>query len=138
PGRLVVVDHDRLADHNPDRAILVLDGLAEQEPWKAEWARDTVRPRLAALDVRGYLGTIREYVDTLGPDYTLPLVISAVDRIDSRRDIQDALPWRILNASTGATGVEITGHEGLGDGPCLYCVYLPDLLANAPITVALA
>lgn len=137
-GALTIVDHDRLEAHNPDRAILVLDGAAASGAWKAEWARDTVQPWLLDVAVAAHRGTIRGYVDSLPPDYTLPLVISAVDRVESRRDIQDALPGGILNASMGATNVEVTRHGLLSEGACLYCVYLPEVLERAPITVALA
>lgn len=88
--------------------------------------------------MRPFVGTIRAYVDTLDPDYTLPLAISAVDSIESRRDIQDALPGAILNASTGPTNVEVSRHGALGEGPCLYCLYLPDVLARSRVQLAMA
>lgn len=137
-GRLAIVDPDALAAHNPDRAILVLDDAAARKLPKATWARDTVQPSLPHLAVTYFDGTIREYVDTLPPDYRLPLAVSAVDSLEARRDIQDALPRRILNASTGPTKVEVSRHGFGGDGPCLYCLYLPEVLERAPIRVATA
>jgi hypothetical protein len=137
-GKLVVVDHDKLQAHNPDRAILVLDDAASLELEKSSWARDIVQPWVPHLDIQPFQGTIRQYVDTLPPDYTFPVIISAVDSIESRRDIQDALPEHILNASTGPTKVELSRHEAPGDGPCLYCLYLPEILERAPILLAVA
>jgi len=136
-GKLTPVDSDRLKRHNLDRAILVLDGVAASEPEKARWARDMMKPWMPKLGVTPFSGAIRQYVDTLPPDYRLPLVISAVDSIESRRDIQDALPERILNASTGPTKIEVSRHGVLGEGPCLYCLYLPEILERSPLHVAM-
>lgn len=139
-GQLAVVDHDHLATHNPDRAILVLDDAAARELPKATWARDMVQPWIPDVSVEPFDGTLRAYIDTLSEDYTLPLAISAVDSVESRRDIQDALPRRVLNASTGPASVEITRHAGFGsdDEACLYCLYLPEVLERAPIQIAMA
>lgn len=136
-GRLMVVDHDALAPHNPDRAILVLDDAADRGLAKATWAQDLIRPWLPDVRVEAFTGTMRDYVDTLAPNYTLPLVISAVDSIISRRDIQDTLPGRVLNAATGPTKVEVSRHGALGAGPCLYCLYLPTVLERSPIQIAM-
>lgn len=133
-GHLAIVDPDSLAAHNPDRAILALDDAALRGLPKAGWARDVVAPQVPHLDIDAHECTIREYIDTLPPEYTLPLAVSAVDSVEGRRDIQDALPQRIVNASTGPSRVEVSRHEGFGgDGPCLYCLYLPELLERAPI-----
>lgn len=135
-GRMGVLDHDVLKVHNPDRAILILDGIAEREPKKAPWACDMVAPWVPDLHLYPFDGTIRNYVDTLPVEYRLPLAISAVDSIESRRDVQDALPQHILNASTGPTQVDISRH-GFADGhACLYCLYLPELLNRSPIQIA--
>lgn len=137
-GALTVVDPDALELHNPDRAILVLDDAAARGLEKAPWAVEAVRARLPGVAMRPFVGTIRAYVDTLDPDYTLPLAISAVDSIESRRDIQDALPVAILNASTGPTNVEVSRHGALREGPCLYCLYLPDVLVRSRVQLAMA
>ncbi len=136
-GKLTIADPDRLKRHNLDRAILVLDGTAALEPEKAPWARDLIKSWLPKLDITPFSGTIRQYVNTLSPDYRLPLAISAVDSIESRRDIQDALPERILNASTGPTKVEVSRHDVLGEGPCLYCLYIPEVLERSPLHIAM-
>jgi hypothetical protein len=65
------------------------------------------------------------------------MAISAVDSIESRRDIQDALPREILNASTGATNVEVSSHGNFGRAACLYCLYLPEVLDRSVIQVAM-
>jgi hypothetical protein len=136
-GRLTVVDPDALERHNPDRAILVLDDTAARGVEKAPWAVEAVQAWVPGVTMRPFVGTIRAYVDTLNPDYRLPLAISAVDSIESRRDIQDALPGAILNASTGPTNVEVSHHGALGERPCLYCLYLPDVLARSRVQVAM-
>lgn len=136
-GKLTIADPDRLKRHNLDRAILVLDGIAALEPEKAPWARDAIRPWVPNLEVTPFSGPIREYIDTLPPDYRLPLAISAVDSVESRRDVQDALPERILNASTGPTKVEVSRHNVLGEGPCLYCLYIPEVLARSPLHIVM-
>jgi len=136
-GALMIVDPDRLGQHNPDRAILVLDEAAHQELEKALWASDVVKQYLPQLSIRGLRLTVREFVDTLDEDYVLPLIISAVDSVESRRDIQDAVPREILNASTGATNVELSRHAEFAVQPCLYCLYLPDVLSRSPIELAM-
>jgi hypothetical protein len=136
-GKLTITDPDRLKRHNLDRAILVLDGVAAHEPEKAPWARDMMKPWTPKLDITPFSGTISQYVDSLPHDYRLPLAISAVDSIESRRDIQDALPERILNASTGPTKIEVSRHHILGEGPCLYCLYIPEVLERSPLHIAM-
>lgn len=136
-GTLTIVDHDKLEIHNPDRAPLVLDDAAELELEKSQWARNTVQPWLPKLKITPFTGTIRQYIDSLPPDYALPLAISAVDSIESRRDIQDALPARIVNASTGPTRIELTRHAHFGKDACLYCLYLPEILERPPIRLAM-
>jgi hypothetical protein len=84
-GSLRVIDPDKLAEHNPDRAILVLNEAAHQAIDKAPWARDAIKQYVPALNVTASTETIREFVDTLNEDYRLPMAISAVDSIESRR-----------------------------------------------------
>jgi len=136
-GTLAIVDHDKLEIHNPDRAPLVLDNAAELGLEKSYCACDTLQPWLPRLKITPFKGTIRQYIDSLPADYRIPLAISAVDSIESRRDIQDALPARILNASTGPTRIEITRHAHFGKDACLYCLYLPEILERPPIQLAM-
>ncbi len=57
----------------------------------------------------------------------LPVVLCSVDSAQSRRQIQDCLPLRLINAACGPREVTVSGHT-TGDGPCVCCLHMRDVL----------
>jgi len=80
--------------------------------------------------------TIAAFVAARPREQTLPLVLSAVDSALARREIQDCLPLEVVNAACNPTAIAVSGHV-TGDGPCVYCLHLPEVLDSERILVKL-
>lgn len=123
-GELAIVDNGRFDTKNPYKYALLDWATAEREGDKAVWAAELMRSlageRLAA---KGFVASADDYVADLPADYRLPLVLSAVDTVLARMQIQDILPGRIVNAGIFGTVAEVSVH-GFGTGPCLACLGL--------------
>ncbi|HET6867214.1 MAG TPA: hypothetical protein VFH80_14940, partial [Solirubrobacteraceae bacterium] len=133
-GHLDVVDPQPLEERNPDRALLATQAAA---------AAGAVKVVLAAaaldhlpLDGRPHQMTIAEFVAARPREQTLPLVLAAVDSAWARREIQDCLPLEVVNAACSPTAIAVSGHV-TGDGPCLYCLHLPEILDSERILAKL-
>lgn len=121
-GSLVVVDNGTFDEGNPFKYTLLDAASARTKCPKAPWAE----AKLAGLARRGLVvssfeGTAYQYVASLPPDYRLPLVVSAVDTVEARLEVQDTIPQRIVNAGVSGTEAEVSVH-GFGEGPCLACL----------------
>lgn len=125
-GRLVAVDGEQFDTTNPYKYALLDRATASGGVYKAVWVQQQFQAyaneRMKAL---AFVGTAESYVASLEPDYTIQLAISAVDTLESRLEIQDTLPRRIINAGIAGTTAEVTAH-GFGDGPCLSCMVVSE------------
>lgn len=126
-GTLEVVDPETLETHNPDRALLATSALAAAKAVKAEAAAAALahHKELNATPHRERLaGLVAEWPR----ERTLPLVLSAVDSVESRREIQDSLPLDVIDAACSPSQVSVSGHQ-TDNGPCVYCLHIENVLA---------
>lgn len=119
-GTLATVDNGVFDERNPFKYTLLSAAEARAKLSKATWAADLFHNR-PDLIVTSFRGTAAEYVEEQPADYRLPLVISAVDTLDARLEVQDTLPGRIVNAGVRGTTAEVSVH-GFGEGACLACL----------------
>ena len=121
-GELDIVDDDALAEHNPDRAILATEELAAAGAIKVDVAADALAHH-DALTVHPHRKRFEQFVAERPREAPLPLVLSAVDSVTSRREIQDAVPLEVLDAACGLDQISCSGHV-TDDGPCIYCLHI--------------
>jgi hypothetical protein len=133
-GELDIVDPQALEPHNPDRAILATEELASARAVKVDVARDALAH--LPLEVRKHQMTLEEWVAERPREARLPLVLCSFDEIEPRRELQDCLPLEVANAACSPDGVMLTGHR-TGAGPCIYCVYIAEVLDTERITFKL-
>lgn len=134
-GRLAVVDPDALAPHNPDRAILATREQAQAQPFKAAVARNALAHH-NDLTVEAHCLRFEAFVASRPRSARLPTVLSAVDSVASRREIQDAVPLEVINAACGPEEINLSGHV-TGKGACVYCIHLPAVLDGERILLRL-
>ena len=134
-GELNVVDPQAFEAHNPDRALLATQALAEKEAVKVEVVKDALA-HLVDFDVRATRSTLAGLLAQSPREATLPLVLSAVDSVASRREIQDSLPLDLIDAACSPDEVSISGHR-TDDGPCIYCLHVGNVLARDAIHLRL-
>jgi hypothetical protein len=133
-GELDVVDPQALEEHNPDRALLATEAAAAAGAVKVELAVDALAH--LTLAARPQRMTIAEFVAAQSREQALPLVLAAVDSARARREIQDCLPLEVVNAACSPTAIAVSGHV-TGDGPCVYCLHLPEVLDSERILAKL-
>lgn len=125
-GEIDVVDDDVLAEHNPDRAILATDTLAKQGAAKVAVALAALA-HLAGLKARPHQERFETFVGSRPRSAPLPTVLSAVDSVSSRREIQDAVPLEVIDAACGLEQISCSGHR-TNNGPCVYCLHVGNVL----------
>lgn len=126
-GSLELCDDDQhLTARNLGRYVHATqaDVHAFRDRHKVQWASETLQRMLPDLTVTAHPVDARTYTAQRPLTRPIPLAVSAVDSVPSRRDIVDALPRRVVNAATGRTRINITRH-GFNDGlACLMCDYV--------------
>jgi hypothetical protein len=132
-GSIALIDDQTLESRNYVRAILAEYELAGAEAVKVEVAAVALAHH-KSLRCEPEQMTVAEYVALRSPDASLPLIGCAVDSIASRRSIQDLMPLEIVNAACSDVGVLVSGHR-TDDGPCLYCMYLGQVLDREGILI---
>ena len=115
-GRMVAVDHDKIALSNLQRYALTRD--SDVGAIKVELLRD--RLGKSALDVvpvpaEWHVGLVDELLPTL----------VALDSPEARIGVQASLPGPVYNAWTQPADVGWSRHERFGEDPCLACLYWP-------------
>lgn len=133
-GELDLVDPQSLEERNPDRALLATQSAAVAGAVKVELAAAALEH--LPLAARPQQMTIAEFVAARPSEETLPLVLAAVDSARGRREIQDCLPLEVVNAACNPTAIAVSGHV-TGEGPCVYCLHLPEVLDSERILVKL-
>lgn len=134
-GELSLVDPQVLEHRNYVRALLADFDSAAAGLRKGEVAKAALGHH-AALTATAHCEPFAEYVAARAPDAPLPLVACSVDTIRDRRSIQDAMPLEIVNAACSTSNVVVSGHR-TDDGPCLYCIYIEQVLDKDNILVRL-
>ncbi len=124
-GSLDIVDPQLLEERNCVRAILASRRDSAGKP-KTDVAVHALAHH-ADLRAVGHSLRISEFVAQRPREAPLPLVLSPVDSVASRREIQDCLPIEIIDAACDPTEATVSGHV-TDDGPCLYCLHLPAVL----------
>jgi hypothetical protein len=124
-GAIDVVDPQRLEPRNPDRALLATEELAAARAVKVE----VVEAALAhqPLILRRHRDRFEQWVASRPRDEPLPLVLCSFDSVESRRELQDNLPLEVVNAACDQDSIMLSGHR-TGIGPCLYCLYVGQVL----------
>jgi hypothetical protein len=121
-GKLVAVDKEGFDTTNPYKYALLNWAAASSGVYKAVWVQQQLRDYAKErLDAQAFVGTAEVYVASLEHDYAIHLAVSAVDTLESRFEIQDTLPRKVLNAGIDGTLAEVSTH-GFGEGPCLACM----------------
>lgn len=133
-GDLAVTDPDVLSPHNPQRAILATVELAKSAAVKVDVAKAALAH--LAIEVEAQQMTVAEFVASCEREANLPLVLSAVDSVSSRREIQDALPLNLIDAACSPDEIGVSGHR-TDDGPCIYCLHIGNVLAREAIHLRL-
>jgi hypothetical protein len=133
-GELDLVDPQALEERNPDRALLATQEAAAAGAVKVELAAAALAH--LPLAARPKRITIAELLAGRPREQTLQLVLAAVDSARARREIQDCLPLEVVNAACNPTAIAVSGHV-TGDGPCIYCLHLPEVLDSKRILIKL-
>lgn len=132
-GVLDLVDDDRLDLRNVPRATLATYVAAAARRSKVAEAEALLR-RSAGPTGRSTMAMWRAWLAGREPG-PLPLILSAVDSVDARRQIQDAVPFGLVNAACHPSIVMVSGHR-TGTGPCVYCLHVPSVLDAESTTTA--
>lgn len=130
-GTLIVVDAQKLEEHNVVRALLATADAANRGERKALVAQRALIHQ-ASLDVTPVETTVTAYHGTLPQDATFPLTLVAVDSVESRRAVQDCLPLDVINAACHPEEVTVSVHR-TDDGPCVCCLHMEDVLDQAKV-----
>jgi molybdopterin/thiamine biosynthesis adenylyltransferase len=125
-GTLALVDFDALEQRNSRKALLARRVDIEDAALKIDVAAAELAHH-PDLDTPQLQGTLAKWVAERPATDPLPLVLCAVDSIDARRELADHMPLDVVNAACGEHDLRVSGHR-TDDGPCVYCLYLPDLL----------
>lgn len=134
-GRLTVLDPQNLESHNHVRALLPSSTDAGGGQPKIDVVSKALEHR-RDLEVRTRQLDVTEYHATLAQDEPLPLVVCAVDQLESRRAVQDCLPLHVLNAACHPEEISISGHV-TDAGPCICCLHMADVLDEENIRTKL-
>lgn len=134
-GSLVVADPQTLEPRNLDRALLATTSDTALSRPKVEVAHDALAHQ-PALAMTPWQGSVEDWVASRPRTQTLPLVLAAVDSHNSRRSIQDCLPYELVNAACNPTEVHVSGHR-TDDGPCVCCLHMEDVLDGSAVRARL-
>jgi hypothetical protein len=131
-GEFDACDPQTLEERNYVKALLADRANAAALAEKAALAA-------AALDhlplvATPHRSTIEELVASRPRESMLPLVLCAVDSVESRRAIQDCLPLELINAGCNGSNASVTSHR-TDDGPCVYCLHIEKVLDSEEILV---
>jgi hypothetical protein len=121
-GRIVLIDRQRFAPEN--LGTYSIGGVADVEEcrWKVDLAKRYLR-RFDIVPVRAAVSDAIQSVDAGKIPWT-PVVLSALDSPEARRDVQRLWPDRLVDAQTGDTMLGFCDCRH-GIDPCMFCVFPP-------------
>lgn len=122
-GRIVLIDRQRFALEN--LGTYSIGGVAdvEESPWKVDLAKRYLH-RFDVVPVPTAVGDAIQGVDA-GKIAWTPVVLTALDSPEARRDAQRLWPDRLIDAQTGDTMLGFCDYRH-GIDPCMFCVFPPD------------
>lgn len=117
PGKLLVVDHERIDLGNLQRYVMAerAHERAEKAPLIASFFRGAVQSEGVVADLAGFLE---------GNGYEHEKMLLALDSAKDRRAAQASLPKWIANAWTQPGDLGVSVHD-FAQGACVSCLYLP-------------
>lgn len=119
-GSLLVADRQQFAEENIGTYSLGTAADAAAKTHKVDLTAELLRPH---FDVREHRGDIAELPARVDAN-ELPwphMVLSAVDSIDARHDVQRLWADHHIDGGTGSTTVGL--HHARAEGPCLLCFF---------------
>jgi molybdopterin/thiamine biosynthesis adenylyltransferase len=119
-GSLLVADRQQFAEENVGTYSLGTAADAAAETHKVDLAADALRPHFDIYEHRGDIADLPARVDA----NELPwphMVLSAVDSIDARHDVQRLWADQHIDVGTGSTTVGL--HHARAQGACLQCFF---------------
>lgn len=128
-GELHIVDPQSLEPPNVPKGILATDQAAAAGLGKAHIATEAMS-HLRDLGCDSFEDDITAFHAKRSRETLLPLIVAAVDSLESREEIQDCLPIRVINAACNADEFTVSGHI-TDQGPCVCCLHMPDVMNSA-------
>lgn len=125
-GELDIVDPEFLEDGNLVKAVLASSLACDRRATKVEVAHAALE-HIEGLLVSPHRCRVSKYRASLAPMQPLPTVLCCVDNPESRREIQECLPLRLVNAACHTDQVTVSRHM-TGEGPCVCCLQIGELL----------
>jgi len=126
-GRMSIVDPQAFGDENLGTCILI--GPEEVGVSKALFLAKWLERR---LDAQGYPEEVSAFKRRLGHELSYPrLILSAVDAIEARHQIQDIWPDLIIDGATGDFPCQVSRHPWHEDLACMRCLFRQPVGASA-------
>lgn len=126
-GRMWVVDPQAFGDENLGTCILIGPGDlgASKARFLAKWLE-------SRLEAQGFPEEISAFKQRMGRDLPYPsLILSGVDKIDARHEIQDIWPDLIIDGATGDFPCQVSRHPWGMDLACMRCLFRHQAGASA-------
>ncbi len=118
-GRAIIVDGQRFGPENLGTCVLI--GPADVGGEKATFAANLLRARLNAKGIGEEFGA---FLTHTGPGAAWrPLVVNALDNIETRHAVQDLWPDLILDGAIGDFACQVSRHPWGEDTACLMCLF---------------
>jgi len=119
-GELHVVDHQKLERSNLQRYVMTVQ--ADEDHPKVELAETWLKG--TGIEVKSHPAQWEDYVAERN-NWHFERVAVAVDTVETRINIQAALPRQIHNSWTQGGEAGTSRHGFLGPKACLACLYMP-------------
>ena len=126
-GRIWIVDYQDFRDENLGTCILIGPGEvgASKARFLAKWLE-------SSLNAQGFPEKVSAFKLRLGHEMPYPsLILSAVDKIDARHQIQDIWPDLIIDGAIGDFPCQVSRHPWEEDLACMRCLFRQPVGASA-------
>ena len=108
-GTLSVVDPQHLEPRNVPKGILATADVADAGRGKAEVTVEALAHH-PSLECCPFEGDVDGFHATMERKTLIPIVLAAVDTLETREAIQDSMPIRVINAACNADAFTLSGH----------------------------